>query len=578
MTQSSVQTIKERLSITDVVSTYIKLEKSGAYLRGKCPFHNEKTPSFFVSPSRGTYHCFGCNRGGDIFSFVEEIEASSFREALVLLANRAGVTLEKFSGKQEETHDELYAIHEEATMFFEKKLSQQKDAMEYLTSRGLTNETIVNFRVGYALRTWDELTKYLRGKGFSEKKLVESGLAVSGKHGAIDRFRGRIMFPICDANGRVVGFSGRVFAPEGVDIPSDTAKYVNSPETPIYHKGRILFGYDKAKRAMLRENRCIIVEGQFDLLLAHQAKSEETVAVSGTALTEDHIRLLKRFTDNLFFSFDADQAGVKASGRSYEIALALGMNVEMVVLPKGKDPAELVKENPSLWHDAISKTKHIIDFLIEAISRKELSERDFRNEIGKQVVPYIASIKSAIDRAHFVKKVADTLLLPEQVIADEVLRARSTMTDVVKSVEKEEKKDAITKKEAIKRKLVGFLLLSASKESNLDKSKKIIALIEEFEGKTWLEMESSLDEKDKEQLLFEAEMYYADHGGGVNEVEELLDNLELEYEAEILENALNRLRRAESLGNEEEVRESMQLCQLHSKNIEAIKSRHINKI
>jgi DNA primase len=573
MTQSSVQTIKERLSIIDVISSYIKLEKSGTYLRGRCPFHNEKTPSFFVSPARGTYHCFGCNRGGDIFSFVEEIEACTFREALTILANKAGVTLEAYSGKSEDTHEELYKIHEEATKFFEARLANEKGAMVYLEERGLTKETIKNFRVGYALRTWDELTKFLLAKGFAEKDLIAGGVSILGKLGPIDRFRGRIMFPICDANGRVVGFSGRVYAPAGVSIPSDTAKYVNSPETPIYHKGKILFGYDKAKRAMLRENRCIVVEGQFDLLLAHQAKTEETVAVSGTALTEEHLRLLKRFTDNLLFSFDADQAGVKASGRSYEIALAMGMNVEMVILPKGKDPADLIREDVEKWKDTISKTKHIIDFLIEAISRKELSEREFRSEIGKSVIPYIASVKSAIDRAHFVKRVSDTLLLPEQVISDEVSKARSTLTEVSQAIKSEDKRSVISRKDAIKRKLIGFVLLRMAKGADSADSSVVIDKLEKMEGKSWNDIDSGLDSKDKEQLLFEAEMYYSDSGGGGQEVQELLNNLELEYESEALEKTLTKLRKAESLGNEEEINELMKLCKIHSSNIETIKSR-----
>jgi DNA primase len=381
------------------------------------------------------------------------------------------------------------------------------------------------------------------------------------------------MFPICDANGRVVGFSGRVYAPAGVSIPSDTAKYVNSPETPIYHKGKILFGYDKAKRAMLRENRCIVVEGQFDLLLAHQAKTEETVAVSGTALTEEHLRLLKRFTDNLLFSFDADQAGVKASGRSYEIALAMGMNVEMVILPKGKDPADLIREDVEKWKDTISKTKHIIDFLIEAISRKELSEREFRSEIGKSVIPYIASVKSAIDRAHFVKRVSDTLLLPEQVISDEVSKARSTLTEVSQAIKSEDKRSVISRKDAIKRKLIGFVLLRMAKGADSADSSVVIDKLEKMEGKSWNDIDSGLDSKDKEQLLFEAEMYYSDSGGGGQEVQELLNNLELEYESEALEKTLTKLRKAESLGNEEEINELMKLCKIHSSNIETIKSR-----
>jgi hypothetical protein len=225
------------------------------------------------------------------------------------------------------------------------------------------------------------------------------------------------------------------------------------------------------------------------------------------------------------------------------------------------------------WKDTISKTKHIIDFLIEAISRKELSEREFRSEIGKSVIPYIASVKSAIDRAHFVKRVSDTLLLPEQVISDEVSKARSTLTEVSQAIKSEDKRSVISRKDAIKRKLIGFVLLRMAKGADSADSSVVIDKLEKMEGKSWNDIDSGLDSKDKEQLLFEAEMYYSDSGGGGQEVQELLNNLELEYESEALEKTLTKLRKAESLGNEEEINELMKLCKIHSSNIETIKSR-----
>jgi DNA primase len=321
-----VEQIKARLSIVDVVGSYIKLDKAGSSFKALCPFHNEKSPSFNVSPSRDAYYCFGCNRGGDIFSFVEEIEGIEFVDALKLLADRAGVTLTHDIKENKSEREHLASLMEEATLFYERQLLQNTAVKAYLVDRGLTEETVRSFRIGFAPLEWRAVYDHLRSKHFSDAEIEKAGLVkpTEGKE-PYDRFRGRVMFPIFDANGRVVAFSGRVFGEQKNKDGSDVAKYINSPETPLYDKSSIMFGYDRAKRAIRTQNFTILVEGQMDLIMSHQAGTENTVAVSGTALTEKHLTLLKRLSDNLVFAFDADEAGLRATARAFRLALALGM-------------------------------------------------------------------------------------------------------------------------------------------------------------------------------------------------------------------------------------------------------------
>src|SRR3972149_5550617 len=301
---SPVEQIKDRLSIIDVISSYLKLEKAGQNFKARCPFHNEKTPSFFVSPSRNSYHCFGCNRGGDIFTFTEEIEGVSFSDALKTLAERAGVTLTATGNKEREENKKSYDLLEAATKFFETNLLRSETVKNYIKARGLKEETVRNFRLGFAPDGWSNLLDYLKAKGFPEKLIEENGLIIKCQKGYYDRFRGRIMFPLSDSQGRVVGFTGRIFddGSKPSSAKATEGKYVNSPETVLYNKSKILYGYDKAKREMLKEDFCIIVEGQMDLLMAHQAGTANSVAVSGTALSEEHIKLIKRFTETIMLS------------------------------------------------------------------------------------------------------------------------------------------------------------------------------------------------------------------------------------------------------------------------------------
>lgn len=413
---SNVEQVKARLSVVDVVGSYVKLTKAGGNWKACCPFHHEKTPSFYVSPSRESWHCFGCDRGGDIFSFVEEYEGIDFLGALKELASRAGVTL-TFDGKNDKgERDSLRYALELSALFYEELLKRKTEARDYLRDRGLTDETIIKYRLGYAPMGWRHLTEALTKRGVKEETLEKVGLSIKGaKNGELyDRFRGRIMFPLIDPSGSVVGFTGRL-AP-GNTKDENMGKYVNSPETALFQKSRFLYGFREAKRAIRDANEAVLVEGQMDLLLSHQAGVMNTVAVSGTALTTEHLEYIGRIAESIVVAFDADLAGMKAAARAFSLALAEGLAVRAVLLPSGMDPADFAKAMPNEWREAIKKAKHLIKFLLDSIRTRELSTDEKRKAVESEVLPFVAVLKSPIEQAQFVREIADELGVPEEAV------------------------------------------------------------------------------------------------------------------------------------------------------------------
>ncbi len=418
---TAVQQIKDRLGIAEVVGLYLKLEPAGANFRARCPFHQEKTPSFYVSPARGSYHCFGCNRGGDLISFVEEIEGVDFMGALKILAERAGIQLETKNLKYDPERENIFAALEAATRFYRANLAPDSPAQSYLLERGLTAETIEAFRLGLALPEWQSLQSHLTKAGFTEATLEAAGLVIkSNKPGVrsryYDRFRGRIMFPLTDSSGRVVGFSGRVFG----EAPPEAGKYINSPQTSVYDKSRVLYGFDRAKVTMRSKDAAVLVEGQIDLVLSHQAGVTNAVAVSGTALTREHLTAIGRLTKNLIMAFDGDQAGFGASARGILMALEAGLEVKAVRLPAGQDPADLIRQDPSAWPALLAQAEHVIDFLLGGVMARNLPARERAHAIKNEVYSFIAGLRQRIDQAHFIGKVAELTGLPDNVIRDEV--------------------------------------------------------------------------------------------------------------------------------------------------------------
>src|SRR3989344_2782476 len=390
---STVEQVKARLSIIDVVSQYVKLNRAGANHKGRCPFHNEKTPSFMISPDRGTYHCFGCGVGGDIFSFVKEMEGVDFKGALKILAEKVGVPIVYERKGERDATDRMFEALEDAARFFESNLTAGHPARAYLAKRGLTEETIASFRLGWVSDEWRTLTTHLREKKFTDKEIEAAGLAKRTEKGLYDRFRSRIIFPLCDPAGRVVGFSARIFAEKG-DPPADAPKYLNSPETPLYNKSRLLYGYDRAKQNIRKLNFSILVEGQMDLITVHQAGWGNAVAVSGTALTHEHISLLMRFSENMVLALDADNAGIEAARRSATAALAAGMDVKVAQLPAGSDPADFIlKEGKDAWRASIREARHVVEFLLAALRERHTDDRAYAKAERQTGLPFVAMIK-----------------------------------------------------------------------------------------------------------------------------------------------------------------------------------------
>ena len=422
MATDTVQEIKERLSIQDVITPYVKLTRAGKSLRGLCPFHKEKTSSFHVSPDRGSWHCFGCGLGGDAFSFIEKIEGVDFKGALKILAEKAGVRIEYSGGgvgkEQASKQERLRAVMVRAEQFYASQLVGT-EAEKYAQKRGLSSESISAWRLGYAPDSWRVLLEAMTAEGFTIDELLAAGLIkeADGKPGTYyDRFRNRLMFPIHDGAGRVVAFTGRALSTD------DLAKYLNSPETDLYHKSEILFGMDAAKEAIRTRGFTMLVEGQVDVLLAHQSGFTNAVALSGTALSERHLGLMKRYSENLMLVLDADPAGLKATARSAALALQSGLRVKAAQLPKGKDPADLISEDSQEFSKRVLVAKPIVEFFLGELAQQESDPHRLLRAAEGIVLPLINAIPSPMEREHFVQASARSLGLSGEAIRESLKR------------------------------------------------------------------------------------------------------------------------------------------------------------
>lgn len=426
-----VEEIKSRLDIVDFINEYVKLTPGGANWKARCPFHHEKSPSFMVSRSKGIWHCFGCGKGGDVFAFLMEMEGLEFIEALRVLAKRANVTLEPRDPKIASQRNLLLDIMKEAVEFSYQFLIRDPKAQvarAYLQKRGIEEQTIDLFRLGYTPPEWETMLRHLRDKGFREPEIFQAGLTVkrpSGS-GSYDRFRGRILFPINDIHGNPIGFGARML--EGnrergtgnSESSEDTgAKYINTPQTPIYDKSSVLYGIDRARQEMKRQNVAVVVEGYMDCLASHQAGVLNVVASSGTALTEQQVRLLKRFAPTLILSFDADAAGQEAAKRGVTQALAQELTVKILELAKGKDPDELIQQDKELWKKAIAVAKPALQYFFDATFRiRDVTKVDDKKAAAKELLPFIGSALDPVEQAHYLKLLANKLGVEEHLLRE----------------------------------------------------------------------------------------------------------------------------------------------------------------
>lgn len=415
-----LEKVRQANDIVEVIGTYFPLKRRGANFIALCPFHKEKTPSFNVHPQKQIWHCFGCGAGGDVFKFVMQYENLPFTDAVRRMAERAGVALEFEAGDTGPSRDEkdlLFKLHEQAAFFFHQHLLKQpadSPARAYLKKRQISAETVKRWQLGYSPDAWDALLQWAAAKKFPPSLLESAGLVLKRESGGFyDRFRGRLMFSICDEQGRVVAFSGRILTDA-----KDQPKYVNSPETAIFQKGKILFALDKAKKAILEEKLAIVCEGQLDTITCHESGFPNVVAPQGTAFTEQHARILKRHTDEVILMFDGDEAGQNAAVRNAEPLWELGVSIRVALLPGGDDPDSYLKQHGTEKLRALLQNAPVFfDFLLQRLSR----QFDARTERGKvqiadQMTPWLCRIRDPVLQATFTQRTAGRLDVREEVL------------------------------------------------------------------------------------------------------------------------------------------------------------------
>ena len=426
ISEETIQRVSDANDIVDLIGSYFPLKRAGTSFRALCPFHREKSPSFHVNPARQNYHCFGCGAGGGVLRFVMEYEHLDFPAAVRRLAQRAGIPiLEETSTPEDQQRSglrqRLLALHAESSAWFHDQLLKSIDAAparDYLKSRGINSGVAKSWQLGFAPASWDSLITHLRGRRFSQEEIIQSGLASSkedGRPGAAiySRFRNRVMFPICNDYGEVIAFSGRI-----LEADAKAAKYVNSPETPLFTKGRVLYGLDKTKRDLIEKNAAIVCEGQLDLISAFEAGIRNVIAPQGTAFTGDQARLLKRYVETVLLCFDSDTAGKKAAARSLPALLSQGLLVKVVTLPEGEDPDSLIRRSgPAAFLEVVNHATDFFEHSVnEAFASGELNDSAGKSRLIARIAPPLTLVQDAVLRETLLGRIASRLGLPQPAI------------------------------------------------------------------------------------------------------------------------------------------------------------------
>lgn len=545
----TVAEIKNRLDTLEFFKGYLKLIPAGRSWKALCPFHKEKTPSFSISPDRGSWYCFGCSQGGDVFKFLMQFENIEFFDALKILAEKTGVHLDASSGVHD-TYKPLYELNRLAKDFYCTQLQQlgafAAAARQYLEDRGLTKETIQEFEIGLATTNGDSLFRHLVSQKKSVQEIEKAGLILRSERGTyFDRFRSRIMFPLYNQFGKIVGFTGRILPIHGVQT-ENVGKYVNSPETPIFNKSKLLYGLDKAKNAIRDEGYAIVVEGQMDLIMMWQDEIRNVVASSGTALTVDHLAALRRLTDTVIFSFDTDAAGLAAAERSIDLAAAQDFNIKILHTGEYKDPADVVKAVPGLMKQYITEAKQAMEFYY---TRYPINDVD-RNVQKKNIRALLGKIKnsaSAIDRSKNVSELARRTGLPEAVLMEEMQAlpktesASSKEATVITPIEE--------RHETRKEKILSRMNIIALGHPELDSERETVELYCTEEERSWITKKSEeLTARaglESEKPIEEAKKEY----------KKLLNELKREYLKNRREELRLQIASSEREGNEEKLHE-----------------------
>lgn len=429
--------IREKLAIEDVIGEYVQLKRAGRTWKGLSPFTSEKTPSFVVSPDKQIWHDFSSGRGGDIYGFIQEVEGVDFKGALEILARRAGVDLDQYRqstrGPGSKTKERLYDANELATKFYQEHFKKNKTAYEYaLGARQFSKETVLAWRLGYSPNNGTALINFLRSKGFTDSELKLAGLTSNAYRGGLqDMFRGRLMIPLCDPQGRVIGFTARQ-----LDDEPNAPKYINTPSTPLYDKSRHIFGLHFAKDAIRKNGYVALAEGNLDVLSSHQADVRQVVATAGTALTEPNLKALSRLTGDVRLCFDADSAGIAATERAIPVAGKIGgIQLSIVTIPSGKDPDELIRQDAKLWIETIEKPHYIVDWLIDRYTETlNLSTAVGKRQLSDVVLKVVRQLPDSVEQDHYLGRLAELLQVSTEALRSKLSEVSSETAPVRRRV------------------------------------------------------------------------------------------------------------------------------------------------
>lgn len=474
---SQIKQIKEATNIVDIIAERLSLQRAGSNLKANCPFHSEKTPSFFINEQIQRYRCFGCSETGDVFNFLQKYEGMSFLESLKYLADRVGIELSDYKPTAEDDRRErLLAILELSKSFFHFLLTEHKSgsiARDYLKNRGITQESIKIFQIGFVPDGWDHLLKYLhQKKKYSLDDIQKAGMIIKTKNQRFyDRFRGRIIFPLTNHRGQVVGFSGRV-----LDQNVKSAKYINSPETELYHKSELLFGYSQLYQEIRKSEEVIVAEGEMDVISSAQAHVNNIVAIKGAALTDEQLKLLNRTVNKVLLSLDMDQAGIEATKRAIELAKKYELELRVIQIPGGKDPDELSRENPKAWREATKSSISVYEFFIRtALKNHDQNTPEGKRKIVDELAPILGNIPHLVEKDYYIKKLAEKLQVRESTLSADIAKFKDKNQPAVASQQDRPKAVNKSKKEKIEEFLV-FLLLRFEYQDLVKKTQQLLGM------------------------------------------------------------------------------------------------------
>ena len=579
---SQIKQVKDATDIVEILGERIELQKAGTNFKANCPFHSEKTPSFFVNQQMQRFRCFGCGETGDVFEFLERYEGTTFYESLEMLADRANITLEKsnFQSKDDQQREQVLAALDLAKEYYHYLLTQHnvgQPARDYLKDRGTTKPTIDRFSLGYSLSGWDGLLKYLNGKKkYSIEVLEKAGLMIKGRSGRYyDRFRGRLMFPLKNHRGQVVGFSGRVLDPEVKE-----AKYINSPETMVYHKSEMLFGLSEQFQAIRKADEVVVVEGEFDVLSSVQAKLSQVVAIKGSAFTQEQARLLKRSVSKVILALDRDEAGIEATRRAITIANDHGLELRVAdpQLLTGKDPDDLARENPKQWRQAVKQAISGYEFLIQsALDEFDQLTPEGKRQIMQRLAPVLDTIPHAVEQDFYLKKVADALNVRQDLVKKDITTVIQRQKLGNRPTKKTQSRTNAQETQPLSRKAnleeyALFLLLHGQPEKMPKQAERlkhitfhrpgVSQLIQTIQTSKKIQLDRLMKQspEDTQQLVFELHL----HPKYINQLDQLdidnewknvvdqLINLDINQEIEDIARQLNKLDRKQDRTEEDE--------------------------